>query len=363
MSSIATAFTNGQPFSATVTLDSLFKPIVEQLEQTQELYNETVLATTERNYLQNLLSGESGSFIPAEFRVPVADRIANHLLQSQGKWIRAALVLLSAGACGVKTQSVRQVAVAVELIHLATLVHDDIIDEAPMRRGLPSIPANWGNSIAVLMGDFLFSKAFKLLLASESIPSQTLLTRATGQMCLGEIKQLYNSQTENPREQEYLEMIENKTASLMSAATASGAHLGELDKNNVERFHTYGHAVGMTFQITDDVLDYTASTNILGKERGGDLRNGKITLPLIHLFQHDSAVKNMIHSSASLEDKSDYIFRLMTKTGSFEYAYSVGRRYSEQAHESLNELEKSVGYSDCLHSLHNLIDFILARQR
>ncbi len=363
MSSTASAFLNKDSASVDLTLDSLYEPISKELELTKELYKETVLATAERNYLHRILSGESSSFIPEEYRVPLADRIAGHLLQSEGKWIRAALVLFSAGACGIQGLSVRQVAVAVELIHLATLIHDDIIDEAPIRRGIASIPAYWGNSVAVLMGDFLFSKAFKLLLASESIPAQTLLTRATGQMCLGEIKQLHNSQKENPNEDEYLEMIENKTASLMSAATASGSHLGRLGEKAIELFHGYGHAVGMTFQITDDVLDYTASTNILGKELGGDLRNGKVTLPLIHLFNNSIAAKRILHNNDSLEEKTGQFNQLMAKLGSFDYAYSVGRRYAETAQSNLKELEKSIGSTACLVSLNNLVDFILSRQR
>ncbi len=363
MSSIASAFMNKELTPVEDSLKSIFKPIAEQLEFTQTLYNETVLATTERNYLEHLLYGESESFIPKEFRVPIADRIASHLLLTQGKWIRSALVLLSAGACGIKSEPVRQVAVAVELVHLATLIHDDIIDEAAMRRGVPSVPANWGNSIAVLMGDFLLSKAFKLLLASKSIPSQTFLTRATGQMCLGEIKQLRNSQLKNPQEKEYLEMIENKTASLMSAATASGGHLGELEENHIESFHTYGHAVGMAFQITDDVLDYTSSTSTLGKEQGGDLRNGKVTLPLIHLLQNHPTAKELVENTEHLSDQSDRLYQLMIDFGSFEYAYSVGRKYGEKAHKALNRLENSIEPSNCLISLHDLVDFILARRR
>ena len=122
-----------------------------------------------------------------------------------------------------------QVAVAVEQVHLATLVHDDIIDEAPMRRGVESVDGGWGNKIAVLLGDFLFSKAFKLLLSSSSIPAQKLLTQATGQMCLGEIRQLGFAQQQETTEPEYLEMIENKTASLMAAATF-GRHLVDCQK-------------------------------------------------------------------------------------------------------------------------------------
>lgn len=345
------------------TLQSIAAPAAEDLKKTQQLYEETVLRSSEREYMQELLTGEGGSYIPAEFRSETASRIAGHLLQSEGKWIRATLCLLAARACGTGGESARRVAVAVELIHLATLIHDDVIDQAPIRRGIASVAGGWGNSVSVLLGDFLFSKAFKLLLSSGSVPSQKLLTLATGQMCLGEIKQLRYSTEADYKEKDYLEMIENKTASLMAAATASGAHLAGMDNEVAEQLHGYGHALGMAFQITDDVLDYTASTAALGKERGGDLRNGKVTLPLIHLYENDEKARRLAGGDGNGSPKTETVLRAMRENGSIEYAYAVGQRYGERAKECLSRVREAVGPSEALSSLCRLVDFVLNRTR
>ncbi len=363
MSTYASAYSGERASPDNLSLDSLFEPISQELAQTIALYRETLWNSADRSYIHELLNGES-SYLPEEFRVPAADAISKHMLECDGKWIRASLVLLSADACGVRGTDVHQVAVAVELVHLATLVHDDIIDEAPIRRGLESIHWRWGNSIAVLFGDFLFSKAFKLLLSSGSIPSQQLLTQATGQMCLGEIKELFISDNGQTSEKEYLEMIENKTASLMASASASGAHIGQLNEHFVECMHAYGHAVGMAFQITDDVLDYTAPTKILGKEQGRDIQNGKSTLPLIHLVQNDgTAVHQLLSEDISFEEKTNQLRTMMNKLGSIDYAYSIATRYGEIAKKNLAEVEKQIGPTDSLTSLYNLVDFILVRER
>ncbi|MFB3787488.1 MAG: polyprenyl synthetase family protein [bacterium] len=363
MNSFSSALTDERFASCDLKISAILKPVRVQLAQTQQFYQETVLQTEERTYLHKLASGETGFWIPEEFRVQVVDKISNHILQSEGKWIRAALVLLTAKACGVAAPAVRQVAVAVELIHLATLVHDDIVDEAPMRRGLSSVPGNWGNSVSVLLGDFLLSKSFKLLLASGSIPSQNLLSQATGQMCLGEIKQLTCSYDTLLTEREYLEMIEYKTASLMAAASASGGHIGGLPEPAIERLHAYGHSLGMAFQITDDILDYTSTSSTLGKPQGGDLRNGKTTLPLIHLFNRDEKQARLIlDSPAPMEQKTADLAALMRRLGSIEYAYKIAKRYGDIAKNSLKEIEPGIGPSECLNSLYQLVDFVLARE-
>ncbi|MEW6237519.1 MAG: polyprenyl synthetase family protein [Candidatus Omnitrophota bacterium] len=363
MNSFASAFPDERSSSMNLSLSNLFEPIADELAETISLYRETVLRTAERNYLHTLISG-GVPYLPEEFRIATADRIAEHLLESDGKWIRSALVLLTANACGFNGLPARQVAAAVEMIHMATLVHDDIIDEAPMRRGVEAVHWHWGNSIAVLLGDFLFSKAFKLLLASGSLPSQSLLTQATGQMCLGEIKELVISDQGLISEKDYMEMIENKTASLMAAASASGAHLGGLDSRLAECMHAYGHAVGIAFQITDDVLDFTAPTSILGKEQGWDMRNGKTTLPLIHLLHNDGvAARGILESSQPFEEKAARLLSLMNEMGSIDYAYDAASRYGAIAKNNLAEVEKVAGSSHSIHSLNNLVDFILIRER
>ena len=363
MTSPASAASKEERPCAPLTLESITAPIAEDLRLTQILYEETILATAERRYIQALLGGEGGAYIPEAFRVETADQIARHLLRGEGKWIRAVVCLLGAKACGASGPAVRQVAVAVEVVHLATLVHDDVIDQAPIRRGIQSVSDGWGNSVSVLLGDFLFSKAFKLLLASGSVAAQTLLTVATGQMCLGEIKQLCYATDAEFKERDYLEMIENKTASLMAAASAAGGHFSGLPDEITEKVHGYGHALGMAFQITDDVLDYTASSSILGKERCGDLRNGKVTLPLIHLYEHNPAARAIVENNLPMEEKSQQLLEWMSEVGSIDYAYSVGRRYGDRAKAFLDEIKMEIGDSESLASLVHLVDFILNRNR
>jgi len=351
--------------SAVMTaLTNILEPVRAELNHTQKLYHQTVLQSTEREYIHQLLTGEAGDFIPDEFREKIADQVSNHLIKSEGKWIRASLVLLGAKACGVQNERVHQIAVAVELIHLATLVHDDIIDEAPLRRGMESVAGGWGNKIAVLLGDFLYCKAFKLLLKSECLPAQLMLTGAAGQMCLGEIKQLRFTHNQRVLEKDYMEMIEHKTASLMAGASASGGMLAGLDDTTVEKMHGFGHSLGMAFQIIDDVLDYTSSSITLGKQQGGDVRNGKPTLPLIHLFHHDNdAAQSILDNNKGFESKTEELLKKMNNTGSLDYAYAIGQRYGEHAKENLSILEAKAGSSDSLNSLYAMVDFILQRDR
>ncbi len=345
-------------------LGSILEPIADELEKTQNLYQETVLKTAERDYIQRLLTGEAGEYIPEQFREKIADKIAHHLLQGEGKWIRASLTLLTADACGIRGERAHQIAVAVELIHLATLVHDDIIDEAPVRRGLPSVAGSWGNRIAVLLGDFLYCKAFGLLLSSQCVPVQHLLTNAAGQMCLGEIKQLRFSHGNGICESDYMEMIEYKTASLMAGAAASGGYLAGLDEQHIEHLHGYGHGLGMAFQITDDVLDYTSSSNTLGKEQGGDLRNGKVTLPLIHVMENDrETAQQILENEEEVQNKTQTLLSLMKSNGSLAYSERVSKQYGAMAKNHLQQIEQITGPSESLNSLYSLVDFVLTRDR
>lgn len=362
MSSTVPAYSDGATQSTEISIQQICSPIQSELDRTKTLYETTILATAERNLLEKLVSGDGRLFVPEPFRVSVVDAISEHLLKGEGKWVRAAMALLSASAFGVKSESARQIATAVELVHLATLVHDDIIDEAPMRRGVETASNNWGNSIALLLGDFLFCKAFKLLLASKCIPAQTMLTHATGQMCLGEIRELEYTYHNGVNEADYLEMISCKTASLMAAATASGAELAGLDEATVQHMHGYGHCIGMAFQITDDVLDYTAHLSTLGKEQGVDVRNGKATLPLIHLFEREGEkAEAILDGDDSVEEKRGALLRLMNAIGSIDYSYSVGRKYGDLALEHLDAIGPKVKSLECVQSLRMLIGFILRR--
>ncbi|HOE10503.1 MAG TPA: polyprenyl synthetase family protein [bacterium] len=343
-----------------VGLAQVWEPIAEEMVAAQDLYREMILASSERNYFHEILTG-SGAYIPEEYRLGIVERIGRHFLGTEGKWIRAGLVLLSAHSFGAHSPSVRKVAVAVELVHLATLTHDDVIDEAEMRRGLVSVCHGWGNSIAVLMGDFLFSKALKLVLESRSVASQEALAVASGQMCVGEIKQLRHVHGFHTSETEYLETIENKTAALMAACTQSGAELAGCRPGTVKMFSRIGLDIGMAFQIVDDILDYTSTLRTMGKEQGGDLRNGKLTLPLIHLLQRRPDLLKTIREVDYSGGFVEKLRKQMLEEGSLEYSYDLARRYIGRARESLNNLRESSKNPDGIDSLLTLSELILSR--
>lgn len=344
-----------------LSLARIWEPVADEMTAVQELYRESVLASTERNYIHEILSGGGGDFLPEEFRVEVVDRISHHLLQAEGKWVRAGLLLLSAHAFAARGLPVQQVAVAVELIHLATLTHDDIIDQATTRRGEASVCHGWGNSVAVLVGDFLFSKAFKLLLESGSIPSQRALAVATGQMCLGEIKQLRHVHRFMTSESQYLETIEYKTAALMAAATQSGGELADCERGITETLSRIGYDVGMAFQIVDDILDYTSSLPTMGKEHGGDLQNGKITLPLMHLLQHRPDMLALVRDCHRSPEVFEQLKTEMHEQGSFQYSYDLARRYIDRARADLLSLQDQCEQSEGIDGLRDLTELILTR--
>ncbi|MBD3267676.1 hypothetical protein GF373_13485 [bacterium] len=360
MNSISSACRGEQAHPQKISLSDIFQPVAVELGLAKDLYRCLLLDSNEKDFVESLLRLEGDG--EDKIKVEIVKHISRHLLQSPGKWIRAALVQLAAGLKNQKGEPVRQVSIAVELVHLATLVHDDIIDQAAMRRGLQSVPDRWGNSVAVLMGDLLLSKAYELLLLSKSIDSQFHMMRATNHMCLGEIKQLTDNDPAETSQEEYLQLIEFKTASLMGAASASGASLGGLNPDLVENIRLYGYALGMAFQIVDDILDYTTSAAVLGKEQGGDLRNGKATLPLIHFIQHDGAAAREIFNSTETDAvKTKRLLEMMNEAGSIEYAYSFAQKYGNLARENLHTVIEAIGPSACSDSMLHLIDFVMQR--
>lgn len=357
------AASNMQP-AVDLSLEKILSSVRTELDQAKVLYESTILESPERSLLDKLIDGEELDTVPEPFRVALVEKISSHLLNGNGKWVRAALVLFCAGMKNSFTDSTRKVAIAVELVHLATLVHDDIIDEAPLRRGITTVSKGWGNAVAVLMGDLLFSKAFRLLLESESVEAQAVLTRATSQMCMGEIAELQFSFGKLISEVQYMEMIAAKTAALMAAATASGGSLITDDEILIKHFHTYGHSLGMAFQIIDDVLDFSSPTETLGKQMGVDIQNEKITLPLLHLMDSDpDSAESILQSTVPAEVKAAQLYEMMTRSGSIEYAYSVGQQYGAKARASLSVLREAFGDSPYVESMDQLIDFVLFREK
>lgn len=226
--------------------------------------------------------------------VEAITEIGRHLQQSGGKRMRPALVLLAARLCDCSGPSAVRLAAVVEMIHAATLIHDDVIDEADTRRGQVSTNARWGNSKCVLAGDWLYMQAFRLALRERSFAVLDALIALTQTMVEGELLQLQRvARVVSPAE--HLDLIERKTARLFRLSAQLGALAGERDADTVDRLGRFGHHLGLAFQMTDDMLDYTGSEQSLGKPVGNDLREGKMTLPAIYAYE-----------SASPEDRAKF---------------------------------------------------------
>jgi octaprenyl-diphosphate synthase len=222
-------------------------------------------------------------------RVPLIRKVGEYVLASGGKRIRPMLVLLSARLAGYRGDAHIGLASVVEFIHTATLLHDDVVDSAVLRRGQDSANAVWGNEASVLVGDFLFAKSFSIMVRAGSLPVLQALSDATTMMAEGEVLQLVSTCDLDLAEERYIEVVQNKTAVLLAAACRCGAILGGCPVDQEEALAAYGMDLGIAFQCMDDALDYVADQAEFGKARGHDLLEGKVTLPLIHALRCCSA--------------------------------------------------------------------------
>lgn len=233
--------------------------------------------------------------------VVLVRQVAEYIIAGGGKRMRPALVLLASGACGYKGEHHRDLAAVVEFIHTATLLHDDVVDESALRRGRDTANAMFGNAASVLVGDFLYSRAFQMMVSVGSMRVMEVLAEATNVIAEGEVLQLMNCHNVDVEVDQYLQVIRYKTAKLFEAAARLGAILGGVSPENEDGLARYGMHVGTAFQLVDDVLDYSAEEAETGKHLGDDLAEGKPTLPLIHVMRHGSAeqsasVRNAIES-------------------------------------------------------------------
>lgn len=299
-------------------------------------------------------------FLRSDLRI--ADEVGRFLSRTKGKRIRPALTLLASRASGYQGTRAVHAAVAVELIHTATLVHDDLVDRSFKRRGAPTVNARWGDSISVLMGDLLFSKAFELL---REKPFQRILLRlieATHQMSHGEMRQTESKGFLEITEGDYLAIIREKTASLFAAAVESGAYFGR--KSCETPLARFGLQWGMAFQIVDDVFDFVGNARFLGKPIASDVREGKITLPLIYALRNASQkeaarARAIIQSKHILDGGFEDIARFARQWGGIGYAMSRARAAADDARIALATLPQSSAKD----SLLQLTDYVLARQR
>jgi octaprenyl-diphosphate synthase len=288
--------------------------------------------------------------------------VSHHLIDSGGKRFRPLLLLISAGLCGCRKKSRFPMAAVMEFIHTATLLHDDVIDQATMRRGKTSANNIWGNAASVLVGDFLYSKSFTLMTEIENLAILKLMSEITNVMSEGEVFQLTKCGDVNLTEDEYLSIIEKKTAVLISASCAAGAILGSAPPKKVRALAQFGRNIGMAFQMTDDTLDYTAREKEFGKSVGKDLEEGKITLPLIFALKQStdgerSKIKKIITGKKSSQKAAREITDLIQKYNGIDFSLKIAAGYISDAKSQLRI------FGDCAEKdqLMSVADYILSR--
>jgi len=290
--------------------------------------------------------------------VGLVENIGGYIVDSGGKRLRPVLVLLSAMANGYsKGDNHIKVATVIEFIHTATLLHDDVVDVSALRRGRHTANTIWGNAPSVLVGDFLYSRAFQMLVEIADMSLMSLIADATNVISEGEVQQMANAGNPDLDEQTYMQVIYRKTARLFEAATESGAVLGEADRSIMK---TYGKHLGMAFQIADDVLDLSGDVGTTGKNIGDDLAEGKMTLPLIYARGNsDEPSKQLIRSSieAKSADNFDQILAAVVACGGLDYSLDRAREHAQLAVQALQPLADS----DFKQVLLQLADFAISR--
>ena len=296
-------------------------------------------------------------------KVAFVDLIARYIVKQKGKRIRPALVLLSAKACGEINESTYRGASLVEILHTATLIHDDVVDEADTRRGFPSINSIWKNKIAVLMGDYMLSKGLLLSLDNNDFQFLKITSYAVRRMSEAEILQTKKSRDLNIDEETYLKIILDKTASLFETCCEIGAASVSKDTETHQKMREFGENLGMVFQIRDDLLDYIGRKSITGKPTGLDMKEKKLTLPLIHSLanapQNKSKEIITIIKKGAKKCELQRVVEFVHEFGGIDYTIKKARQYSELAKKSL----QSISYSEAKESLVRFIGFVMERTK
>jgi octaprenyl-diphosphate synthase len=270
------------------------------------------------------------------------EEVNDHLLFMQGKLFRPTLLLLSSRVGGAPSEEALTLAAVVELVHLATLVHDDAVDHSVLRRGLPTVNALWTHQVAVIMGDYLYSRGVTELARLGNLDALAVLAQAANEMSVGEMRQLTSYDALDFTEDDYYRLIAAKTASLMSAACEMGSLAGTSDHR--EALARFGHNLGMAFQIADDLLDYTGTEAVTGKPTGHDLRERKVTLPLVGAMSaaneaEEAEIRSFFTRVEPTDEEIARIVQIVAERGGLDYARHRARHYADLAEEALAGLE------------------------
>ena len=270
--------------------------------------------------------------------VTLIESIGHYIINAGGKRLRPLLVLLSAGACQKTTPEHTKLAAVIEFLHTATLLHDDVVDSSDLRRGRPTANANWGNAPSVLVGDFLHSRAFQMMVNIGDIDVMASLANATNVIAEGEVMQLMNIHEPDISEEHYMEVIRCKTAMLFEASTHTAGILSKASPEEISALKAYGNHLGLAFQLVDDLLDYTGDSDTMGKNVGDDLAEGKPTLPLIYTMtngtqEQANTVRNAIRKGGL--DSLDEVMDAVHSCGALEY---TAKRANEQVDKAISAI-------------------------
>lgn len=335
-------FENVRPFAEpkTVAIEKAFELIQEDLEK------------VDFECRRNLKSD-----------VSIISAIGEYLLLSGGKRFRPILLLLSAKLCGYRGDRHIPLASLLEFIHTATLLHDDVVDKAEIRRGNESANSKWGNEASVLVGDFLFTKSFSLLVENGNWEIIQALSRATTLMAEGELEELIRTDDLSLTEADYLSIITRKTASLISAASQVGAILADVSEERKNALSNFGLDTGIAFQLTDDNLDYTSREEEFGKKIGIDLQRGKITLPLIHALRictpgEKAFIQETVDRASLTKEAFLRVIEIIERSQGIRYSWEKAKEYVDRAKRHLHLFEDS----EVRQALFTLADYVVARR-
>lgn len=285
--------------------------------------------------------------------VVLISQLGGYIINSGGKRLRPMLALLAAKACGYTGTNHINMAAVIELIHTATLLHDDVVDDSKLRRNRDTANVLWGNEAAVLVGDFIYTRAFEMMVALGNMQIMRVMAKATNTIAEGEVLQLMNCNDPDTTEESYMAVIHSKTAKLFEAATESGAILANSDENSIRAMAHYGMHAGTAFQLIDDVLDYRSSKEVMGKNVGDDLAEGKPTLPLIHVVRtgkksQKEIVRHAIETGGL--ENIQAVLDAIQETNALEYTENVAQKEAELARKYLESIPDSI-YKEALNTL------------
>lgn len=294
--------------------------------------------------------------------VPLVESIGHYIVEAGGKRIRPMLCLLAARCCGTANSKHIELAAVIEFIHTATLLHDDVVDMSSLRRGRPTVNAEWNNPSSVLVGDFIYSRAFQILVNIGDMRIMEIMANTTNQIAEGEVLQLINKHNPDCSEQNYMQVIQNKTAILFEAAANCGAILSGADSATESALKKFGMHIGIAFQLIDDVLDYAGDSDAMGKNIGDDLAEGKPTLPLIHAMEHKSAeqadlIKTCIRSEEISAEQLSKVINIVRDGDAISYTRAKAEQQAQLALEALSVLPQSEFKS----ALETMVEFSVNR--